>query len=146
MIKKTSSARLSYLIRQVQLATRARLEEVVREFDITVAQYTVLSILNRNDQLSSADLSRHIEVTPQSMNELIANLERKDLVVRSENPDNRRIRRISLTRRGKEVIRVCELRVTALEAEIFQDFESTELDQFREALIRTLTRLRKPRA
>src|SRR5258707_15611811 len=68
-------ARLSYLVRQAQLATYQRLDQALRGFGLTPAQYTILAILSRGgESLSSAALARRLGVTPQSANEIVATL------------------------------------------------------------------------
>src|SRR5579872_6455295 len=94
---KVPHARLSYLVRQVQLATYQRLDQALRSFGVTPTQYTVLSILSRRESLSSAALSRRLAVTPQSANEIVATLGVQGLVRRTEDVTNRRIRQLELT-------------------------------------------------
>ena len=74
--------RLLYLIKGLEMAERARLEEVLRPLGVTVHQYTVLSILERRGGLSSAQLARRHFVTPQAMHQLIASMERDQLIER----------------------------------------------------------------
>ena len=51
-------ARLSYLVRQAQLATYQQLDQALRGFGLTPTQYTVLAILSRRgESLSSAALA-----------------------------------------------------------------------------------------
>ena len=57
--------RTIYLIRRVQFTTYLRLEERLKPFGLTVAQYMVISMLGHSGRLSSAQLSRRFEVTPQ---------------------------------------------------------------------------------
>ena len=83
-------ARLSYLVRQAQLATYQRLDRALRGFGLTPAQYTVLAILSRRgESLSSAALSRRLGVSPQSANEIVASLNALGLVRRTEGAENR---------------------------------------------------------
>ena len=74
--------RTIYLIRRVQFMTYLRLEERLRPFGLTAAQYMVISMLGHSGRLSSAQLSRRFEVTPQTMFKLIASLRRKGAIAR----------------------------------------------------------------
>jgi DNA-binding MarR family transcriptional regulator len=80
--------RLTYLIKRLQMAERARMEDALHAHRVTVHQYTALSLLERRDGLSSAQLARRHFVTPQAMNQLVATLEREGLIRRE--PDQRR--------------------------------------------------------
>src|SRR5260370_26734119 len=77
-------ARLSYLVRKAELAAYQRLDQALRGFGLTPAQYTVLAILSRGgESLSSAALARRLGVTPQSANEIVATLSMQYLVRRT---------------------------------------------------------------
>ncbi len=135
--------RTIYLIRQTQLATYQRLEEEFRSLGVTPAQYTVLSICSRRgDRLSSADLSRRIGISPQSVNELITALEQKQLVLREEAQENRRILRIKVTAGGLTLLAKCDRAVDRIEGELFQDLSGKELSALRGALVKILGSVR----
>lgn len=129
-----TAPRTIYLVKMVDIAIRAGLEQRLQEFQLTGAQYTVLSLLSSRDNLSSADLSRRFLVTPQSMNEMIMALERKELVSRQEDEDNRRILRVKLTPHGQAVLKKCDKQVDSLEAELFGRLEPSVLTGLRETL------------
>ena len=99
--------RLTYLVKRLEMAERARMEEVLRPLGVTLHQYTALSILERREGLSSAQLARRHVVTPQAMHQLIATMERDRLIERRPDETNRRILRAWLTERGAEVLRSC---------------------------------------
>lgn len=135
--------RTIYLIKRVELAVRARLDELLRPFQLTTLQYTALSVLARQDGLSSAQLARRSFVTPQAMNEMVGALERKGWVSRAPDPRNRRILRASLTPAGASLLQACEADVNRLEEEIFGDLTDAEHRRMRESLAacyRALTR------
>src|ERR671916_3243561 len=97
--------RLLYLIKGLEMAERARMEEVLRPLGVTLHQYTALSILERREGLSSAQLARRHYVTPQAMHQLVASMERNGLIERRPDEANRRILRAWLTGHGAEVLR-----------------------------------------
>ena len=130
--------RTIYLIRRVQFTTYLRLEERLRPFGLTVAQYMVISMLGHSGRLSSAQLSRRFEVTPQTMFKLIASLRRKGAVARRGVNGDRRALEVSLTAPGKRLLSACEEAVDALEAELFRAFAGRELRAFRGHLVKFL--------
>ncbi|MEO6087476.1 MAG: MarR family transcriptional regulator, partial [Umezawaea sp.] len=71
-----------YAVKQVELAIRARLDEVLKPLGVTSSQYTALTVLDRRDGLTSAELARNSFVTPQAMADLVVALERRGLIVR----------------------------------------------------------------
>jgi DNA-binding MarR family transcriptional regulator len=137
------SPRPFYLIGQLNAAVRLRLERVLREFDLTVAQYTAMSRIKGREVLSSAKLARAHHVSPQTMNELIGNLEARGLVARREDPDNRRVLLVSLTEAGRELLAQCDRAVDGLESEFFASLDGSDLAALRKILDRLLTETRK---
>jgi DNA-binding MarR family transcriptional regulator len=110
-----ASPLLLYMVKQVELAARARLDDIVRPVGLTALQYTALTVLDRHDGLSPAQLARDSFVTPQSTASLVANLERRGLVRRERNPANRRELVVRLTEPGRGLLRRRAAEVAALE-------------------------------
>jgi len=126
-------ARLSYLMRQAQLALSQQLTEVLQAFGLTPSQYMVLSIVNEHPEgIFSAALARRLGVTPQSSNEIIAGLERMELVGRDEDPSYRRVLRV--TAKGAALLGKCEKQVDRFETEFYGALSATEQSQFRRFL------------
>jgi DNA-binding MarR family transcriptional regulator len=128
--------RTIYLIRRVQFMTYLRLEERLKPFGLTVAQYMVISMLGHSGRLSSAQLSRRFEVTPQTMFKLIASLRRKGAIARRGVSGDKRALEVSLTAAGRRLLVECEAAVDRLEAELFRTFAARELRAFRAQLVK----------
>jgi len=95
--------RILYLIKRAEIEVTSRMSRALEEFDITPIQFTILYFVDYDKgDLSSAQLSRRFSMTPQSMNELVAVLERKKLLKKSVDPAHKRILRLSLTAKGKK--------------------------------------------
>jgi DNA-binding MarR family transcriptional regulator len=128
----------------------ARLERVVRReiaqrvAPLTVSQYTALSILRDRSGLSNAQLARRVFVTPQSMNEVIAVLERDDLVRRSPDADHGRIRRIDLTPRGRDELARCDASVDEMEETMLADLSAGQRQAMLDALTSSVRALGSP--
>jgi DNA-binding MarR family transcriptional regulator len=132
-------ARLSYLVRQAQLATYQRLDQALRGFGLTPAQYTVLAILSRgSENLSSAALARRLGVTPQSANEIVATLSTQHLVCRTDGAENRRVRSLQLTPRGRSLLALCDAEVDRFEEAFFGALAAPEQETLRRLLIRVI--------
>ncbi len=131
--------RTVYLINEVNLAVRARMERALREFELTVAQYTVMSQLvqppkDGRDGISSAKIARARRVSPQSINELIVGLELRGLVARLGDPDNRRELLVSLTRTGRDKLTACDAAIDKVERELFTDLDAETHKRLRDIL------------
>jgi DNA-binding MarR family transcriptional regulator len=95
---------LLYLMKRVELAVRARLDEIVRPAGLTAAQYTALTVLERHDDMSSAQLARHSFVTAQSMADMITTLQGRRLIERHRDRADRRRLVVSLTAEGRVLL------------------------------------------
>src|SRR5258706_3110997 len=94
-------ARLSYLVRQAQLATYQRLDQALRGFGLTPAQYTILAILSRGGEgLFSASLALPLGGAPQSAKEIVATLRRQQPFRPPYVAVNRRVPATQLTSTG----------------------------------------------
>jgi DNA-binding MarR family transcriptional regulator len=130
--------RLTYLVKRLEMAERARMEEVLQAHGVTLHQYTALSLLERRDGLSSAQLARRHFVTPQAMNQLVATLERDGLIHREPDTANRKILRASLTDAGRATLTACHVAVDELERRMLAGFTPEQEREFRTALERSL--------
>lgn len=111
--------RAMFFLNQANHAVRSRLDATLADIEMTAIQYTVLSVIGARAGLSSAELSRRFFVTPQTMNELIAALERRGFIVRKADPANRRILRMDVTVAGREMLAKCDALADAVERDVF---------------------------
>jgi len=131
-----------YLVHVLTHATRTRLDDALRHLELSAFQYTILSVLARNENLSSSRLSRRFHVTPQAMGETILLLEKKGLIERREDPDNKKALLLSLTKNGRAVGKEGDGIVARLERTIFGGCSAAELDALRKTLSGALSVIR----
>ena len=137
-------ARTVYLIKRIETEVTARMNKALTEYDMTLSQFIILNFVQDNpDDLSSAQLSRRFKMTPQSMNEVVTILQRKELLVKNIDSDNKRILRISLTEKGIDTIKQCNITIDALENELFGGFTEGDLYVFRNFMGRFLMGVRE---
>jgi DNA-binding MarR family transcriptional regulator len=126
--------RISYVVGRLDRALRREIGALVAPHGLTVPQYTALSILRDRAGLSNAQLARRSYVTPQSMNEVIAKLERDGLVARSPAANHGRVLEMTLTRAGHDVLQRCEDAVTEMESRMLADLDDDARAQLLKAL------------
>jgi DNA-binding MarR family transcriptional regulator len=71
---------------------------------LTLSQLRILMLLHRSDGMSGRELSERIGVGLAALSGMIDRLVAHDLVIRQEDPHDRRVRRISLSTVGAEII------------------------------------------
>ena len=127
-------ARTAYLLAQAHFAMRIRIDEALRDLEVTGLQYTVLSLVSQHPDLSSAELSRRFFRTQQAMGQLLSGLEQRGWLVREEDPANRRILRVKLTDEGRAIVTAGGAAIDAVEHEAFSGFSAAEIKVFRSVL------------
>jgi len=128
------SVTLLYLVKQVELAIRSRLDDVVAEHGITTIQYTAMTVLERHPGMISAQLARNSFVRAQSMAQLVDALEARGLVERTRDPSSRRQMLISLTAHGRDLLDRMRAPVDRIEAEMTAALTGPQRDMFADAL------------
>ena len=129
-----SQPMLLYLVKQVELAIRAHLDDIVRPAGLTALQYTALTVLERHDNMSSAQLARHSFVTAQSMADMIAALEARGLIERHRDSADRRRLVVALTAGGRALLDRYRDEVRALEDGMLAGLSGDEVTALRAAL------------
>ena len=125
---------LLYAIKQVELAVRSHLDDILKGSGITAVQYTALTVLHRRDGLTSAQLARNSFVKTQSMADIVTALEKAQLISRRRDPSDSRRILISLTEQGRDLLLQYDEPVRALEAQMVDGLTADQIRELRNAL------------
>ncbi|HEX3926294.1 MAG TPA: MarR family transcriptional regulator [Streptosporangiaceae bacterium] len=125
---------LLYLIKQVELASRAHLDDIFRPIGMTALQYTALTVLERHPGLSSAQLARNSFVTAQTMADMVRALEDRGMVERHRDPADRRRLVLALTADGRALLRRYRGSVAELERRMLAGLTADEAAELRRGL------------
>ncbi len=113
-----------FMLSIVKLASRlqARADAFFRPYGVSSAQYNVLVLLKENKEgLSQVEISRQMVVSRANITSIIDKLEKKGLVKRFSDPDDRRLFNIRLTKEGRQLIKEVEKAYFANVDNIFPD-------------------------
>ncbi|HEY6796595.1 MAG TPA: MarR family transcriptional regulator [Kineosporiaceae bacterium] len=124
-----SGPSLLYAVKQVELAVRRHLDDLLRPSGVTTVQYTALTVLERCPGLSSAELARASFVTAQSMADVVSALEVAGLVARQRDDANRRRLVLDLTPAGKDLLARLAPAVVQLERLMVSGLDDAEVQQ-----------------
>lgn len=125
---------LLYLVKQVELAVRSHLDDLLRPAGLTALQYTALTVLERHPDLSSAQLARNSFVTAQSMADMITTLEGRGLIERHRDRTDRRRLVVALTIDGRELLDRYRDQVDALEKQMLAGLTQAQISSLRRTL------------
>ncbi len=116
--KRGEAGYLGYLLRQAAGAWRNRAERALGDIGVTQPQFSVLTMLAAYPGSSNADLARMAVLTPQTVNVIVANLEKAGAVTRSPHAVHGRIQQIELTEHGRSLLAQARTRIQTLEREL----------------------------
>lgn len=137
-------ARTIYLIKRLETEVTANMIKILGAYEITPSQFIILNFVGDNEtDLSSAQLSRRFLMTPQSMNEVVTTLQRKELLERNTDPNHKRILRITLTDKGKEVLEICNAAMDVFEEKLLKKLKVKEKETFRGSIGKILENLKE---
>lgn len=134
--------RVVYLVGRIDRGLRRELGRSLREFELSVPEYTAMSVLARRPGLSNAQLARRSLIAPQSMIDVVARLEDRGLVARGIDPGHARILPAHLTPAGESLLERAQEVVTGVEAQVLSDLTAAERDLLRRAMTTVMQRLR----
>lgn len=133
--------RIGHLLARAQHAFRNAADVSLRQHGVTTAQYATLCALASSDGVSGAELARRCSVTPQTMQEIIANLERLHLIERRRDGGDGRALHAYLTPEGRQSVEACHQAVTKVEERMVGDLGKKERKRLYEALGRCVASL-----
>ena len=103
-----TAARMSALLRHVFLYDRGNQLRVIEESGLSMTQCKALlelgGIGESADPRQVSDLAETFGVSVPSMSRAVDALVKKELVTRLEDPDDRRVRRVAITAKGKQFV------------------------------------------
>lgn len=132
--KRGAEGYLTYLLKQANAAVRLSLERELADLDVTPPQFSALTMLTAYGELSNAELARLTVQTPQTVNTIVGNLERRGAIVKRPDEVHGRILRLAITPEGKRLVEKCKLRADRIEALVQEHLKPTSDRVIREWL------------
>ena len=140
----TATDRIGWLLKRAQGALNTAMGAALADAGVTLSEYAVLVALDEQPGLSNADLARRAFVTPQTMNQVLRELETRGLVARRPHAVHGRVLQAHLTAEGARVLAGCGAAVDAVEERMLAGLSPADrqrvadvLRQFTEALTPT---------
>jgi DNA-binding MarR family transcriptional regulator len=127
---------LPYLLAQANGAVRLALERAFADVDVTLPQFSVLTMVHAYPGVSGAELARLTLLTPQTINLIVKNLERDGLIVKTPDGVHGRIIHIEITDKGRQLRQKCRSRADRMEKLLVDDLSDVEQRTIRKWLVR----------
>jgi DNA-binding MarR family transcriptional regulator len=126
---------LTYLLRQANAAVRLAMERELADLGVTPPQFSALTMLAAYGELSNAELARLTLQTPQTVNVIIGNLERRGAVSKRPDEIHGRILRLAITAEGNRLVGKCRVRADRIEALVHEHLKPASERAVREWLV-----------
>jgi DNA-binding MarR family transcriptional regulator len=117
---------------------------LLRPTGLTQAQFDVIATLGNTEGFAMRELSAKTLIAKGTLTGVIDRLEKKGLVTRATNPEDRRSFVVALTAEGEALFqRIFPEHLARLEA-LFEDMDDTRLDALREDLVELRKQMLSP--
>jgi DNA-binding MarR family transcriptional regulator len=131
---QADDAPLGYLLYRVGAVLRPEVSAVLGPLGLTLPEFVCLRILSMSPGLSSAELSRSTNVTPQAMNTVLRRLEEIGAVARPTSVSSGRALPATLTGQGRTLLKRAEAAVRIADARILAKLTTAQQREFKRML------------
>jgi DNA-binding MarR family transcriptional regulator len=104
ILQSSDEDSLSHWVKLGFMTMRRELEASLRKSGMTVTQWRALGVLLHEPGATHSDLVKHLEIEAPSVTSLVDGMERKGWVKRTRSTSDARVKRLSLTPRGRRLI------------------------------------------
>ena len=136
MNKYTDARRVARLISSAQKTLEGELDIKLAPFDITAAQYVVLSTLHSGRANIAAQICKELSYSPGAMTRMLNRLEQKGMIQKAPSIDNRRTVQLELTEAGRHLFPSLLEASGIVIAQYFGHFSAQELAAFESLLLK----------
>ena len=132
-----------YLANQMARLFAQGLHERIRPLGLAPAQFMTLLELWDAEDLTQKDLVQRLDVEQATMANTLNRMERDGLIVRYENPDDRRAQLIGLTPKARELRNAATSAARAQNEVALRDFSNEERAAFIAMMSRAIAAMRR---
>lgn len=118
---------------------RAFFDAAVREEGLTLARARALFAISRRGPLTQKELAEELEIETPTLVRVLDGMARQNLIVRTEDENDRRAKRIAMTEAGRAAYDRMYVLATDLRAQIAAEISSDDIE-IALSVVRRLTR------
>jgi len=130
----TENAPLGYLLHQVMSTLRPEVAAALSPLGLTLPEFVCMRMLSMSPGLSSAELARLGNVSPQAMNTVLHRLVNNQKVTRPASVASGRALPASLTDEGRTLLKRAESAVREADARVLAKLSASEQCEFKRML------------
>jgi DNA-binding MarR family transcriptional regulator len=131
--------RLGFLVHDVSRLRRSIVDRALKPLGVTRSQWWVLAFLSRADGMSQVSLAEELDLGKVALGGLIDRLEKTGFVSRRHDAEDRRVKRVFLTKKSHALIAEIRASVSVTEKIIIEDIADADL----KATVRALRKMKE---
>jgi len=122
---------LAYLINKSSKQLKNKLDKALKEFDITAAQFSVIIQIYLSElPITAAEIAERIGSDRPTISGIINRLEKKNIVIKSYNPQDKRSSYLEICKEANELVHSIITISDELTIDIFSMYSREETKQF----------------
>lgn len=130
------SEEVTFLIARVSSVSNGKANAALRDLDLKVRSYSVLNLAASDLKPTQRELAQMISLDPSQIVSLVDELESRGLIVREQDPRDRRQKVITATPEGTKLLDKARERTQAAQAASLAPLSAKEQEVFREMMAR----------
>ena len=121
---------LSYLIIKASRHLKNKLDKVLKEFDITAAQFSVIiQIYSSQKRITAAEISERLGSDRPTISGIINRLEKKGIVLKVDNPEDKRSSYLEINKESNKLVHNIKTVSDKLTIDMFSIYSKEEIKQ-----------------
>lgn len=137
--RESAERNIGYLMHDAARLMRVNYDRRMRDLGLTRSQWWVLNYVFFNEGIIQTELSAILEIERATLGRLLDRLEEKDWIERRPDPNDRRAKRVFLTRQVDDLIQTMRERAREMRAQTLSGLSADD----QEWLIDTLIKIKK---
>jgi len=136
-----NTAQAAQALRDFYLRSHRTMDKLMAAQGASFARTKMMSFIERGGKVRSTDLAEAFGFAPRTITEAVDALERDGMVLREADINDRRVKQISLTALGQEVLKASEPERTRFGNRLFEALEQDEIGELTRLLGKLNSRL-----
>lgn len=123
---------LSYLINKASKQLKNKLDKVLKQYDITAAQFSVIIQIHLSKSpITAAEIAQRLGSDRPTISGIINRLEKKGIVLKTYNPEDKRSSYLGIQKEANMLVDTIKTISDNLTTDIFSIYSSEEVKQLK---------------
>ncbi len=133
---QTEERDIGFLFKQINMQIKKVIDKDLMEYDLTTSQSRVLFFIHfrGKEKTSMKDIEEHMKVTHPTVIGIVKRLEEKGFVTTSSDPEDRRVKLVTITRKTTKMIKKLDQGKGKMDEKLLKGFTEQETKELRRML------------